>query len=267
MVLSVLNIQEAYAKALLVDREALREAQAQGDVLAGHEVLLDAYRIDVRPLWSRARAELGAAEDPIAALRSSGRSARMAQARRTTRTAPGDHPMSTAILVDAVSDLWPSEPAAEDVLSQLVLASTCWAPIARSRTSAAATPRPRARRRPRRPGGAGHVGQGLGQRPGHDGPEHFTGLRLDEVLPIRPREMSDEDMVAHLSRCQLDPRMRAARSRRCCAFVPPPSTTHPDGINVLAGTATASASCRRRSATRPPGSPTSARAHALQAGR
>jgi L-rhamnose isomerase / sugar isomerase len=86
MVLSVLNIQEAYARALLVDREALREAQQQGDVLAGHEVLLDAYRTDVRPLWSRARAELGAAEDPIAALRSSGRSARMAQERESDPT-------------------------------------------------------------------------------------------------------------------------------------------------------------------------------------
>src|SRR3954452_8875525 len=42
MVLSVLNLQEAYAKALLVDREALRAAQLQGDVLGGHEALLDA---------------------------------------------------------------------------------------------------------------------------------------------------------------------------------------------------------------------------------
>ena len=70
MVLSVVNLQEAYAKALLVDREALAAAQAAGDVLGGHEVLLDAYRTDVRPLCARARAELGAAEDPVAALRS-----------------------------------------------------------------------------------------------------------------------------------------------------------------------------------------------------
>jgi L-rhamnose isomerase / sugar isomerase len=72
MVLSVVNLQEAYAKALLVDREALRAAQLAGDVLGAHKVLLDAYRTDVRPLCARARARLGAEEDPIAALRSSG---------------------------------------------------------------------------------------------------------------------------------------------------------------------------------------------------
>jgi L-rhamnose isomerase / sugar isomerase len=78
MVLSVVNLQEAYAKALLVDRDALRTAQRSGDVLGGHEVLLDAYRTDVRPLCARARAAVGAAEDPVAALRASGYAARMA---------------------------------------------------------------------------------------------------------------------------------------------------------------------------------------------
>ena len=81
MVLSVVNLQEAYAKALLVDRDALREAQEAGDVLAGHELLLDAYRTDVRPLCARVRAELGAAEDPVAALRDSGYAERMAAER------------------------------------------------------------------------------------------------------------------------------------------------------------------------------------------
>jgi L-rhamnose isomerase / sugar isomerase len=72
MVLSVVNLQEAYAKALLVDRERLSAAQAEADVLGGHETLLDAFRTDVRPLCARARAQLGAAEDPVAALRASG---------------------------------------------------------------------------------------------------------------------------------------------------------------------------------------------------
>jgi L-rhamnose isomerase/sugar isomerase len=72
MVLSVLNLQEAYAKALLVDRAALAEAQQAGDVLAGHRLLLDAFQTDVRPLCAKARAHVGAAEDPIAALRESG---------------------------------------------------------------------------------------------------------------------------------------------------------------------------------------------------
>ena len=70
MTLSVVNLQEAYAKALLVDRVALAAAQAAGDVLGGHEVLLDAYRTDVRPLCAKVRAERGAAEDPVAAFRS-----------------------------------------------------------------------------------------------------------------------------------------------------------------------------------------------------
>ena len=65
MVLSVLNLQEAHAKAMLVDRDAL----AGGDVLHGHQVLLDAYKTDVRPQCAEMRRSLGAAEDPIAELR------------------------------------------------------------------------------------------------------------------------------------------------------------------------------------------------------
>src|SRR3954466_1273019 len=72
MVLSVVNLQDAYAKALLVDCDALRAAQDAGDVLGGHELLLDAYRTDVREPCAAARAALGAAEDPIQTLRESG---------------------------------------------------------------------------------------------------------------------------------------------------------------------------------------------------
>jgi L-rhamnose isomerase / sugar isomerase len=81
MVLSVVNLQEAYAKALLVDREALAEAQQAGDVLGGHRVLLDAFQTDVREQCAKARAGLGAAEDPIAALRESGYAERRAAER------------------------------------------------------------------------------------------------------------------------------------------------------------------------------------------
>jgi L-rhamnose isomerase / sugar isomerase len=89
MVLSVVNLQEAYANALLVDREALAAAQADGDVLRGHQVLLDAFRTDVRPICARARAKVGAAEDPIAELRSSGYAERMAAERGSTETVAG----------------------------------------------------------------------------------------------------------------------------------------------------------------------------------
>jgi L-rhamnose isomerase/sugar isomerase len=72
MVMSVVNLQEAYAKALLVDREVLAQAQRAGDVLGGHALLLDAFQTDVRPACARARVELGAEADPVGALRASG---------------------------------------------------------------------------------------------------------------------------------------------------------------------------------------------------
>jgi L-rhamnose isomerase / sugar isomerase len=81
MVLSVVNLQEAYAKALLVDRDALATTQAAGDVLGGHETLLDAYNTDVRPLCATVRAAKGAAADPMAELRASGYAERVAAAR------------------------------------------------------------------------------------------------------------------------------------------------------------------------------------------
>jgi L-rhamnose isomerase / sugar isomerase len=89
MVLSVVNIQEAYAKALLVDREALAAYQQDGDVLGGHEVLLDAFRTDVRPLCARVRAAKGAPEDPVRALRESGYKSRIAQDRGGAPTTAG----------------------------------------------------------------------------------------------------------------------------------------------------------------------------------
>jgi L-rhamnose isomerase/sugar isomerase len=69
MTLSVINLQESYAKALLVDRAELAARQQAGDVLGGHEVLLDAYNSDVRPLCARVREAKGAVSDPVADLR------------------------------------------------------------------------------------------------------------------------------------------------------------------------------------------------------
>ena len=83
--------------------------------------------------------------------------------------------------------------------------------------------------------------------------------------------MSDEDMVAYLARCQLDPAMpRASIETLLHAFVPAPHVhhTHPDGINVLAGTADGERLMRRvlrrRRGLDPVHPP---RLHALQAGR
>lgn len=72
MILSTMKLQEAYAKALLVDREALTEAQHSGDVLGAHRIITDAYETDVRPLCAKVREDIGASADPVAAFRRSG---------------------------------------------------------------------------------------------------------------------------------------------------------------------------------------------------
>ena len=72
MIQSVLNIQTAYARALLVDRGALAAAQAEDDTVAGEEILRNAYDVDVRPLLAVVREELGAETDPLDSYRQSG---------------------------------------------------------------------------------------------------------------------------------------------------------------------------------------------------
>ncbi|MGA4544124.1 L-rhamnose isomerase [Uniformispora flossi] len=69
---SVMNVQEATAKALLVDADALAAAQRAGDVLGANAVLMDAYNTDVRPLLAELRDEAGLAPDPMAAYARSG---------------------------------------------------------------------------------------------------------------------------------------------------------------------------------------------------
>ena len=89
MTLSVVNLQEAFAKALLVDRDALADAQREGDVLGAHVRLLDAYRTDVRPLCAKVRAARGAAEDPVRALREGGYVERVIAERGSAETVAG----------------------------------------------------------------------------------------------------------------------------------------------------------------------------------
>ncbi|MBM4827036.1 L-rhamnose isomerase [Actinospica acidiphila] len=69
---SVMNVQEATAKALLVDRPALDEAQRAGDVLGANAVLMDAFGTDVRPLLREVREEMGLDPDPMGAYARSG---------------------------------------------------------------------------------------------------------------------------------------------------------------------------------------------------
>jgi L-rhamnose isomerase / sugar isomerase len=78
---SVMNLQEAMAKALLVDLAALYAAQSAGDVLEANRILKDAYDTDVRPLLARARADAGLPEDPYRAYLASDEERRRTDAR------------------------------------------------------------------------------------------------------------------------------------------------------------------------------------------
>ncbi|MFG1925565.1 L-rhamnose isomerase [Cryptosporangium sp. NPDC048952] len=69
---SVMNVQEATAKALLVDQDALAAAQASGDVLGSNAVFMDAYNTDVRPLLADLRSSKGLDPDPMGAYKRSG---------------------------------------------------------------------------------------------------------------------------------------------------------------------------------------------------
>src|SRR5260370_5945604 len=64
---SVMNVQEATAKALLVEADALAAAQLAGDILGAHAVLMDAFNTDVRPLLAQLRAEMGLDPHPVRA--------------------------------------------------------------------------------------------------------------------------------------------------------------------------------------------------------
>jgi L-rhamnose isomerase / sugar isomerase len=69
---SVLNVQEMTARALLVDRSALAEAERAGDVLAAHGIMMDAFSTDVRPDLAAWRADRGLPADPMAAYAAGG---------------------------------------------------------------------------------------------------------------------------------------------------------------------------------------------------
>ena len=75
---SIMNVQESVAKALLVDQKALKAAQLAGDVLAGHECLMDAFNTDVRPLLREWREGHGIDPEPMKAYATSGYSAKIA---------------------------------------------------------------------------------------------------------------------------------------------------------------------------------------------
>ncbi len=72
MIQSAVNLQEAYAKALLVDRAALAEAQDANRIIDAEEVIRAAWTADVKPILEFARMKLGLNPDPLGAYRKSG---------------------------------------------------------------------------------------------------------------------------------------------------------------------------------------------------
>ena len=89
MIQSIVHVQLAYAKALLVNRQALAQAQEAGEVLGAYRVLREAFEMDVRPLLAEARVRMGLDPDPIAAFRQSGYAQQVAQARATVAISSG----------------------------------------------------------------------------------------------------------------------------------------------------------------------------------
>jgi L-rhamnose isomerase/sugar isomerase len=89
MLSSAEAIVGAYAKALLVDRRALHEAQESNDVMMAFQALRRAYRTDVTPIVAMARVEAGGAIDVLGAYRASGWRDRKAQERRPVALGAG----------------------------------------------------------------------------------------------------------------------------------------------------------------------------------
>jgi L-rhamnose isomerase/sugar isomerase len=83
MVQTVVTIQMLYAKALLVNRKSLAEAQADCDIIAAGECLRGAFFTDASPLLAEVREEMGVPADPLAALRASGYTAKRAAERKS----------------------------------------------------------------------------------------------------------------------------------------------------------------------------------------
>jgi len=87
LTMSAVELARAYVQAHLVDRQALREAQENGDPLMALAILKQAFTADVASILATARARSGGAVDPIATYRASGYRQRKAEERPATRVA------------------------------------------------------------------------------------------------------------------------------------------------------------------------------------
>jgi L-rhamnose isomerase/sugar isomerase len=90
MIQTAVTAQELYAKACLVDRAKLRDAQAKMNVVDAEECLRAAFFTDVRPLLGEWRKRKGIDGEPLKAYRASGYEARMAKERESQRGDSGN---------------------------------------------------------------------------------------------------------------------------------------------------------------------------------
>ena len=89
MIQSLVALQTAYAKALLVDRVRLREAQVRNDLVAAEETIKAAYATDVRPLLWKVRSDMNLPDpaDPVRGFTESGYALRAAETRGVSKGA------------------------------------------------------------------------------------------------------------------------------------------------------------------------------------
>jgi L-rhamnose isomerase/sugar isomerase len=78
---SAIELQRAYAQALIVERARLHEYRMGNDVLMAAQTLKRGFTTDVTPILAQARVSKGGAIDPVAAYRDSGYRQRCAQTR------------------------------------------------------------------------------------------------------------------------------------------------------------------------------------------
>src|SRR5262249_48516549 len=220
VVRSVMNLQEAFAKALLVDQTALSAAQSAGEVLEANAIMKDAFDTDVRPLLAEARAAAGLPEDPYRAFLASGELERRVAGRvggggrRRGAGRWGGDGMAVSqrtFPIQAPVARW-QPPASASELELLTYRSNqlgadrSVANWGGGNTSCKATEID-FRGRPTRVLWVKGSGSDLATIRA----EQFTGLRLDDVEPLFERQaMSDEDLVTYYEHAALRPRQPRA---------------------------------------------------------
>jgi L-rhamnose isomerase/sugar isomerase len=96
MIQTVTTAQELFAKACLVDRNKLRDAQTRCNVVDAENCLKDAFATDVRPILQEWRKRKGIDPNPLEAYRASGYEARVAKEREERSAASGARARSSS---------------------------------------------------------------------------------------------------------------------------------------------------------------------------